>query len=167
MLSKGVLFGLPNIVLIAIFVAIIVYYFLNYTRTGRNIFAVGSNAEAAQFAGIRRQQITFLVYVLSGLLAGLAAVLWVSRFESAQTNTALGFELQTIAASVVGGVSISGGVGTVAGVLLGTLLLGIIQNSLTLIRISPFWQLAAQGLLILIAVISDKWVLSRIEKAKS
>jgi rhamnose transport system permease protein len=165
-LSKGTPLGLPNMVIIAILVAIVVYYFLNYTRTGRDIYAVGSNPDAAQFAGIRKQRITFLVYMISGLLSGLAAVLWASRFESAQTNTALGFELQTVAASVVGGVSISGGVGTVTGVLLGALLLGIIQNSLTLIRISPFWQLAAQGLLILIAVISDKWILSRVERTK-
>jgi rhamnose transport system permease protein len=163
-LSKGTPFGLPNMVLIAILVALAVYYFLNHTRTGRDIYAVGTNPDAAQFAGIRKERIIFLVYLLSGLLAGLAAVLWVSRFESAQTNTAAGFELQTVAASVVGGVSISGGVGTVPGVLLGALLLGIIQNSLTLIRISPFWQLAAQGLLILIAVISDKWILSRVER---
>jgi len=163
-LSKGTPLGLPNMVIIAIVVAVIVYYFLNHTRTGREIFAVGSNEEAAKFAGIRKQRIIFLVYVLSGVLSGLAAVLWISRFESAQTNTALGFELQTVAAAVVGGVSISGGVGTVPGVLLGALLLGIIQNALTLIRISPFWQLAAQGFLILIAVISDKWILSRFER---
>lgn len=166
LLSKGTPLGLPNMVIIAILVALLVYYFLNHTRTGRDIFAVGSNPEAAQFAGIRSQRIIFLVYLISGVLSGLAAVLWVSRFESAQTNTALGFELQTVAASVVGGVSISGGVGTVPGVLLGALLLGIIQNSLTLIRISPFWQLAAQGLLILIAVISDRWILSRMERTK-
>jgi rhamnose transport system permease protein len=166
MLSKGTPFGLPNMVIIAILVALAVYYFLNHTRTGRDIYAVGTNPDAAPFAGIRKERIIFLVYLLSGLLAGLAAVLWVSRFESAQTNTAAGFELQTVAASVVGGVSISGGVGTVPGVLLGALLLGIIQNSLTLIRISPFWQLAAQGLLILIAVISDKWILSRVERTK-
>lgn len=164
LLSKGTPLGLPNMVIIALIVAGLVYYFLNYTRTGRDIYAVGSNPEAAQYSGIRKQRIIFLVYLLSGLLSGLAAVLWVSRFESAQTNTALGFELQTVAASVVGGVSISGGVGTVPGVMLGALLLGIIQNSLTLIRISPFWQLAAQGLLILIAVISDKWILSRVER---
>jgi rhamnose transport system permease protein len=164
LLSKGTPLGLPNMVIIAILVAVVVYYFLNYTRTGRDVYAVGSNPDAAQFAGIRRQRVIFLVYLISGLLCGLAAVLWVSRFESAQTNTALGFELQTVAASVVGGVSISGGVGTVTGVLLGALLLGIIQNSLTLIRISPFWQLAAQGLLILIAVISDKWILNRVER---
>jgi rhamnose transport system permease protein len=164
MLSKGTPLGLPNMVIIAILVAVVVYYFLNHTRTGRDIYAVGTNPDAAQFAGIRKERIIFLVYLLSGLLAGLAAVLWASRFESAQTNTATGFELQTVAASVVGGVSISGGVGTVPGVLLGALLLGIIQNSLTLIRISPFWQLAAQGLLILIAVISDKWILNRVER---
>ena len=166
LLSKGTPLGLPNMVIIAILVALLVYYFLNHTRTGRDIFAVGSNLEAAQFAGIRSQRIIFLVYLISGVLSGLAAVLWVSRFESAQTNTALGFELQTVAAAVVGGVSISGGVGTVPGVLLGALLLGIIQNSLTLIRISPFWQLAAQGLLILVAVISDRWILSRVERTK-
>ena len=166
MLSKGTPLGLPNMVIIAILVALAVYYFLNHTRTGRDIYAVGTNPDAAQFAGIRKGRIIFLVYLLSGVLAGLAAVLWVSRFESAQTNTAAGFELQTVAASVVGGVSISGGVGTVPGVLLGALLLGIIQNALTLIRISPFWQLAAQGLLILIAVISDKWILSRVESTK-
>jgi len=166
LLSKGTPLGLPNMVVIAILVAVVVYYFLKYTRTGRDIFAVGSNPDAAQFAGIRKQRIIFIVYIISGMLAGLAAVLWASRYESAQTNTALGFELQTVAAAVVGGVSISGGVGTVPGVLLGALLLGVIQNSLTLIRISPFWQLAAQGLLILIAVISDKWILTRFTRTK-
>jgi rhamnose transport system permease protein len=164
LLSKATPLVLPNMVIIAIVVAVIVYYFLNHTRTGREIFAVGSNPDAAQFAGIRKDRIIFLVYMLSGLAAGLAAVLWASRFESAQTNTALGFELQTVAAAVVGGVSISGGVGTVPGVLLGALLLGIIQNALTIIRISPFWQLAAQGLLILIAVVTDRWIVSRVER---
>jgi rhamnose transport system permease protein len=166
LISKGTFFGIPNIVIFAFIVSLIVFYFLNHTRTGRDIYAVGSNPDAAQFTGIRKDQITFLVYVLSGLLSGLAAVLWASRFESAQTNTALGFELQSVAAAVVGGVSISGGVGTVPGVLLGALLLGIIQNALTLIRISAFWQLAAQGFLILLAVILDKWILSRFERTQ-
>jgi rhamnose transport system permease protein len=164
LLSKGTPLGLPNLVIIAIVVAVIVFYFLNYTRTGRDLYAVGSNPDAAQFAGIRKQRIIFLVYVLSGIACGLAGVLWASRFESAQTNTALGFELQTVAASIVGGVSISGGVGTVPGVLLGALLLGIIQNSLTLIRISPFWQLAVQGLLILVAVVTDHLISRRMQQ---
>jgi rhamnose transport system permease protein len=166
LLSKGTVLGIPNIIIFAIAVAILVYYFLNYTRTGRNIYAVGSNPDAAQYVGIRKQRIIFLVYVLTGIAAGLGGVLWASRFESSQTNTALGFELQTVAASIVGGVSISGGVGSVPGVLLGALLLGMINNSVTLVRISPFWEQAAQGLLILIAVVSDILILRRVQRNK-
>ena len=162
--ALGTPLGIPNLVIVAIVFALIVFYFLNHTRTGRNIYAVGSNPEAAQFAGIRPQRVIFLVYVLSGIAAGLAGVMWSSYYASAQTNTALGFELQTVAAAVVGGVSISGGVGTVPGVLLGALLLGIIQNSLTLVNISPFWELAAQGLLILLAVVSDNLIQRRTQK---
>jgi rhamnose transport system permease protein len=166
-LAKGTPLGLPNLVIFALVAGAIIYYFLNYTRPGRDIYAVGSNPDAAQVAGIRVQRTIFLVYVISGLLCGLAGVLWASRFESAQTNTALGFELQTVAASVVGGVNILGGSGTVTGVLLGALLLGIINNALTLIRISPFWQLAAQGSLILLAVIVDSVILRRLQKTLS
>jgi rhamnose transport system permease protein len=167
LLSKGTFLGIPHIIIFAIVVAILVYYFLNYTRTGRDIYAVGSNPDAAQYVGIRKQRIIFLVYVLTGIAAGLAGVLWASRFESSQTNTALGFELQTVAASIVGGVSISGGVGTIPGVLLGALLLGMINNSVTLVRISPFWEQAAQGLLILIAVVSDILIMRRVQRNKS
>lgn len=163
-LSKGTPLGLPNMVIIALVVAVIVYYFLNYTRTGRDIFAVGSNPEAATMSGIRQQRILLMVYILTGVASGLAAVLWASRYESAQTNTALGFELQTVAAAVVGGVSISGGVGTVPGVLLGALLLGTIENALTIVRINPFWEQAAQGFLILAAVISDNLILRRMQR---
>jgi rhamnose transport system permease protein len=164
LLAKGTPFGIPNLVIFAIVIAILVYFFLNYTHPGRNIYAVGGNPDAAKVAGIRTQRVIFMVYVLSGIACGLAAVLWASRFEAAQTNTAMGFELQTVAASVVGGVSIMGGTGTVTGVLLGALLLGIIENALTLVRISPFWQLAVQGLLILLAVIVDSAILKRVQQ---
>ena len=103
-----------------------------------------------------------MVYVIAGIICGLAGVMWASRFEAAQTNTALGFELQTVAASVIGGVSMLGGIGTVPGVLLGALLLGVIQNGLTLSGISPFWQLAVQGFLILLAVVSDSAIQQRV-----
>jgi rhamnose transport system permease protein len=166
-LAKGTPLGLPNLVIIALVVAVIVYYFLNYTRPGRDIYAVGSNPDAARVAGIRVERVIFMVYVISGVFVGLAGVFWASRFESAQTNTALGFELQTVAASVVGGVNIFGGSGTVTGVLLGALLLGIINNALTLVRISPFWQLAAQGALILLAVVTDSVILRRLQKTAS
>ena len=163
-LSKAAPLGIPNIILFAALVAVVVYIFLNYTRPGRDIYAVGSNPEAANLAGIPVQRTIFMVYVISGLLAGLAAVLWASRFESAQTNTALGFELQTVAAAVVGGVNIFGGSGTVIGVVLGAFLLGTIENALILVRISPFWQLAAQGLLILVAVIVDSTIRRRLQQ---
>jgi rhamnose transport system permease protein len=164
LLAKGTTLGLPNLVIFALVVSVIVYNFLNHTCTGRDVYAVGSSPEAAQVAGIRVPRTTFAVYVFSGLLCGLAGVLWSSRFEAAQTNTALGFELQTVAASVVGGVNILGGSGTVTGVLLGTLLLGIVNNALTLVRISPFWQLAVQGALILVAVIVDSAILRRLQQ---
>jgi rhamnose transport system permease protein len=166
-LAKGAPLGVPNLILFAIVVAVAVYYFLRYSRAGRDIYAVGSNPDAARFAGIRAERSIFLVYVISGLLCGMAGVLWASRFEAAQTNTALGFELQTVAAPVVGGVNIFGGSGSVLGVVLGAFLLGIINNALTLVRISPFWQLAAQGLLILLAVVVDAAILRRLQRITS
>jgi len=163
-LAKGSPLGIPNIILIAVIVAVLVHVFLNFTRPGRDIYTIGSNPDAAKVAGVNVTRTTFMVYVISGVLCGLAAVLWASRFESAQTNTALGFELQSVAASVVGGVSIMGGTGSVLGVVLGAFLLGIIENALTLVRISPFWQLAAQGLLILTAVIVDSAISRRLQR---
>src|SRR5690606_35282 len=129
-LTKAAPLGLPNLIFFAIVVVILAYYFLNFTRWGRDIYTLGSNPDAARMAGIRTQRVIFMVYLISGLACGLAGVLWASRFEAAQTNTATGFELQTVAASVVGGVNMLGGSGTVPGVLLGALLLGIIENSL-------------------------------------
>ncbi|HKP53965.1 MAG TPA: ABC transporter permease [Chloroflexia bacterium] len=163
-LAKGTPLIVPNLILFALFVAFAVGLFLKFTRTGRDIYAVGSNPDAARFAGIPMQRIIFLVYMLSGILCGLAGVLWASRYEAAQTNTAMGFELQTVAAPVVGGVNIFGGSGSVLGVGLGAFLLGIINNALTLVRISPFWQLAVQGLLILLAVIADALILRRLQR---
>jgi rhamnose transport system permease protein len=162
LLAKGVPAILPNLVIVAIIVAVLAYVFLNYTQTGRDVYALGTNPDAAKVSGIRTDWVTFVVYAISGVVCGLAGVMWASRFEAAQTNTALGFELQTVAAAVIGGVSMMGGIGTVPGVLLGALLLGIIQNALTLSSISPFWQLAVQGFLILLAVVSDSSIQQRI-----
>ncbi|MDQ2807406.1 MAG: ABC transporter permease [Chloroflexota bacterium] len=159
-IAKGTPLGVPNLILFAIAAVAAVYFSLTYTRTGRDIFTVGSNPDAARFAGIPKDRVVFLVFMISGLLCGLAGVLWASRFEAAQTNTAMSFELQTVAAPVVGGVNIFGGSGSV----LGAFLLGIINNALTLVRISPFWQLAVQGLLILLAVITDATISRRLQR---
>jgi rhamnose transport system permease protein len=157
-------FGVPYLVIYAIVVAIIFYYFLNHTQAGRQIYAVGGNIVAAQLAGIRVDRIRFLVYVLSGALYGMAGVMWVSRYANAANNTAMGYELQSIAAAVVGGVSISGGVGTIPGVLLGALLLGIINNAVNLVGISPFWKQVMYGMVILLAVISDSLISRRLQR---
>ncbi len=163
-LAKAAPLGLPNLVIFAFVIGLIAYFFLNHTQAGRDIFAYGSNPDAAKISGIRTDRVIFMVYALAGLVSGLAGVLWASRYEAAQTNTALGFELQTVAACVVGGVSLLGGVGSVQGILLGALLLGMIQNALTLVNISPFWQQAVQGFLILLAVVADTSIQQRIKQ---
>jgi rhamnose transport system permease protein len=155
MIARGNILGINNLMFAALIIAVVSYYFLNHTRKGREIYAFGDHKEAAKFVGINGVNINILVYAISGLLAGFGGVLWVSRVHTAQANTALGYEMQTIAACVIGGVSIFGGVGSVVGVLLGTLLFGIILNALELIGIVDFWKLSVQGFVILLAVIFD------------
>ena len=155
MIARGNILGINNLMFAALIIAVVSYYFLNHTKKGREIYAFGDHKEAAKFVGINGVNINILVYAISGLLAGFGGVLWVSRVHTAQANTALGYEMQTIAACVIGGVSIFGGVGSVVGVLLGTLLFGIILNALELIGIVDFWKLSVQGFVILLAVIFD------------
>jgi len=154
-LGTGKIFGVNNLIVFAVFIYIGFYYFINYTRTGRRIYAVGSNPEAADVIGLPRKRIVTLVYVLMGALSGLAGVLWVSKFASAQGDTAVGYEMNVIASCVLGGVSVSGGRGKVSGLILGVILFGILANALPLIRVSPFWQQAIQGFVILAAIITN------------
>lgn len=156
--------GMNTLIFIAVIVYIVFYYFVNHTRTGRQIYAVGSNPEAAMISGINNDKILLMVYTIMGGLAGLSGVLWVAKFASAQGDTALGYEMNLIAACVVGGVSMAGGSGKLSGVILGSLLLGLVNNALPLINISPFWQNAIQGSIILFAVIVNVIVKRRIDK---
>lgn len=165
-ITRTPIFGIPALIVYAVVVAIMFYYFLNYTKTGRKIYAVGSNPTAAVLAGIRVDRIVFLTFIISGTLAGLGGVLWASRFAAVGNDTAMGFEFQTVAACVIGGVNIMGGSGTIPGVLLGALLLGIIVNALTITGISPFWRLTVQGLAILLAVVIDALVTRRLQAAR-
>ncbi len=157
-IATGKTLGLNNLVVIAIVVYALAWYFMNHTRTGRRIYAVGSNPEAAAISGIPKKRLVFLAYALMGALAGLAGVLWVAKFASAQGDTAMGYELQVIAACILGGVSISGGVGRLSGLILGTVLLGILNNALPLINVSPFWQMCIQGITVLAAVLTNVMV---------
>ena len=151
--AGGYIFGIPNLFLFAVVILTVFAIFLNKTKTGREVYAIGSNELGAAYAGINVKKIKYLVYLFSGIIFGLAGLLWVSRYASAQNDTAMGFELQTVAACVIGGVSIAGGSGTVTGVILGALFLGIVYNALTVINISPFWRMAISGFLILVAIV--------------
>ena len=164
-LARGSVLGIPNMIVMVIIVYGIFYYFLEHTRMGRQIYAIGSNPNAALLLGIKVEKILYLIYMLTGVLYGGAGVLWVSRYASAQPNSATGFELYTVAACVIGGVYIFGGSGSITGVMLGSLFLGIIVNALNLIRVSPFWKLAIQGLVILIAVVTDALISHRFESS--
>ncbi len=155
--------GIPTLIIFAVLTALMFSYVMKYTRTGRQIYAIGSNLTAAQISGFRVERTQFLVYILSGALAGFAGVLWASRFSVVQNNSALGFELQSVASAVVGGTSIYGGSGTILGTVLGALFIGILANALTLVHISEFWQLAVQGLVILGAVIINALIARRLQ----
>lgn len=120
---------------------------------GRHLYLVGDNPSAAAFIGVSVGTTQFRAFLVSGAIAGLCGYLWVARYAVAYTDVALGFELQVIAACVIGGVSIAGGMGTVAGVALGCLFLGIIKNALPLVGVSPFWQMGVSGLIITVAVV--------------
>jgi rhamnose transport system permease protein len=157
-IATGSFLGINNLIVMAIIIYLIFYYFINHTRTGRQIYAVGSNPESAIIRGISHDRIIFLVYTLMGGLSGLAGVLWVSKFASAQGDTASGYELTVIAACVLGGVNIAGGSGKISGLILGSVLIGILNNALPLINVSPFWQSWIQGGIILIAVVLNALV---------
>ena len=147
------LLGVTTTFWIMVVIAACIWVFLNMTRTGRGIYAVGGNPVAARYCGIDIKKQEMLVYTISGAIAGLCGYLWVARYGVAYSEIASGFELTVIAACVIGGVSIAGGVGTVPGALMGGLFLGIIVNALPVMQVTPFWQMAISGLVILAAVI--------------
>ncbi|WP_409015393.1 ABC transporter permease [Caballeronia sp. LZ001] len=154
-IATGSLLGVPNLVLIALVVLIALSVYLKQYRGGREHYAIGSNPEAARLAGIRVDRRVMIGFLLSGAIAGLAGVLWLARFGTVDASTAKGIELQVVAAAVVGSVAITGGVGTVAGATLGALVLGVINIALVVLRVSPFWQQAIQGALIVAAIALD------------
>jgi rhamnose transport system permease protein len=155
LIATGSLFGVPNLVLIALVVLIALSVYLKQYRGGREHYAIGSNPEAARLAGIRVERRVMIGFLLSGAIAGLAGVLWLARFGTVDASTAKGIELQVVAAAVVGSVAITGGVGTVTGATLGALVLGVINIALVVLRVSPFWQQAIQGALIVAAITLD------------
>lgn len=144
--------GIPVLGWIAVVVSTVMIVAMSRTSLGRSIYAVGGNPHAAVYTGIDVGKTQFAAFVISGMLAGLTGYLWVARYSVAYVDIAGGFELDVVAACVIGGVSIAGGAGTVVGTLLGALFLGVVKNALPVVDISPFWQLAISGAAIIIAV---------------
>ncbi|EHK0946461.1 ABC transporter permease [Citrobacter farmeri] len=155
-LPRFALLGLPVLSWCAIAAVIVVSYFLRFSRTGRALYTAGGNATAAYYTGINAGKMQFISFCLSGALAGFCGYLWISRFAVAYVDVANGFELQVVAACVIGGISTMGGIGRVLGCLCGALFLGVINNALPVIGISPFWQMAISGAVIVIAVLLNE-----------
>ena len=161
-LPRAPFLGFPVLSWLSLVVIGIMFLVMSRTALGRAFFAVGGNPHAAVYTGIDVGRTRFFAYCLSGMLAGLAGYLWVSRYAVAYVDIAAGFELDIIAACVIGGISIAGGIGSVAGAVLGALFLGIIKNALPVVDISPFAQMAISGTVIIIAVAVN----ARAEKRK-
>ena len=164
-LATTQIFGVPTLIILAAVIALIVGYFLHSSRTGRQLYAVGSNPEAASTIGIRKDWLIFGAFAAAGLLCGLAGVLWGARFATVDATAATGLELQVIAAVVVGGVNIFGGSGTILGAVLGAIVLGTIQNALNILDVSQFWLQAIDGAAILVAVILDAFITRWLQRA--
>jgi len=147
------LLGLPHVVWIAAATVAVMAWVARGTRFGRDLYAIGNAPQCAGYIGIPSHKRLLWTYALSGAVAGLCGYLWVARYAVAYTEIAYGFEFTVIAACVIGGVSIGGGVGTVLGAVLGALFLTVIGNALPVLQVSPFWQSALTGLVILVAVL--------------
>lgn len=155
-MGAGQVLGVPMPVLISAALVVVFIVLMRRTRFGRNIYAVGGNERAATLSGLNVNRIKLLVYMLGGALAGVAGLLVTARLDSATPNAGLGYELDSIAAVVIGGTSLNGGRGTITGTVLGCLIIGVLNNGLVLLEVSPFWQQVIKGLVILVAVAVDK-----------
>ena len=164
-LGTDSILGVPILVIIALVVLLAVGQWLRDYRAGRELYAIGSNPEGARLAGVRSERRVLTAFTLAGALAGLGGVLFTARFGTVDATAGVGYELTVIAAAVVGGVAIFGGTGSVYGAALGALLLGTITSSLIVLRVEAFWQQAAIGALLLLAIAFDRLVGLRIEAA--
>jgi ribose transport system permease protein len=155
-MGAGHLLGVPMPVLISGALVLVFVVLMKRTRFGRNIYAVGGNERAAMLSGLNVNRIKVLVYMLGGALSGVAGLLVTARLDSATPNAGLGYELDSIAAVVIGGTSLNGGRGTITGTVVGCLIIGVLNNGLVLLEVSPFWQQVIKGLVVLVAVAVDK-----------
>ncbi|REK75570.1 ABC transporter permease [Paenibacillus paeoniae] len=163
--GQGNLLGISFPLFIAVILIAIFIYVMKFTRVGRRVYSIGGNGPAAKLAGISVVRTKFKVYVLTGLLVGIASVIFAAKVGSVQASTAgSGLAFEVMAAVLIGGGSIFGGVGTIAGTMLGVLFMGIVKNGLIISKVSPFWVDAATGFLIILAIVIN--TLQRIRQNK-
>jgi ribose transport system permease protein len=154
-LGNGAVAFVPAPVAVLAVLAVLTHLVLSRTLFGRRIYAVGGNEQAAALSGIRTRRVKFACYVLSSLLSAVTGVLFVARFNGAQADAGLGLELDAIAAAVIGGTSLMGGEGTVAGVLIGATIMGVIRNGLVLLGVSSYFEQLIIGAIIVLAAVLD------------
>lgn len=154
-IGQGSLFGIPFPVYLFIIIGLIAAFFLTYTATGRNIFAVGSNVESARLSGVKVEKTLVLVYTLSAVCVSLAAIVYLARLTAAQPTAGESYEMEAIAAAVVGGTSQAGGEGSILGSLIGAVLIAVIRNSLVLLGVGSYFTKIVVGLIIVLAVALD------------
>lgn len=157
--------GLPLPIIIAIIVAVGFHVLMNHTTLGKRIYAVGGNEEAARLSGINVSRTLILLYVLCGATAALAGIVLASRVGAGDPNVGIGFELQVIAAVIIGGTSLSGGEGRIIGTIIGALIVAALGNGLNLAGVEPFWQWVAQGVVLIVAIVVDRQVQDGVNRA--
>jgi inositol transport system permease protein len=146
---------IPFMVIVFLLSIVLCHFLLNNTKLGVDIYAVGGNVRSAVVSGIRVNHVTIVTYAIAGLLYAVAAIVMTGKAMSIQAGTASGYELTAIAASIIGGVSPTGGVGTIGGILVGIMIISVLRNGLTILGIGTFWQQVAEGLVILVACLAD------------
>lgn len=154
-IGAGYVGKIPTPVIYLVVILFITYLIMNRSRLGRHIYAVGGNRQAANFSGIKTGKVLFFAYAFSGLMAGIAGVVLASRMFSGQPTAGDGAEMDAIAAVVLGGTSMSGGIGKIGGTVIGGLVIGVLNNGLNLLNVNSFWQYIVKGVVILIAVYVD------------
>lgn len=155
-IGGGSILGLPILIYILAAVFLIGYLILSWTNFGRYLYAIGGNEEAAKASGLSVARIKLFVYMISGICAGLAGTVLASRINAGQPNSGEGYELDAIAAVVIGGTSLNGGIGKVSGTILGVLIVGVINNGMDLLNISSYYQKIVKGSIIVLAVLLDR-----------
>jgi ribose transport system permease protein len=155
-IGAGFWLGVPTAIWISAALVVLFYFVSIHTTLGRYIYAVGGSEKAAAFAGLNVDRIKIWVYTLAGGLAAVGGLILTARLDAADPKAGLGYELDSIAAVVIGGTSLSGGRGSILGTVLGCLIIGVLNNGLVLLEVSPFWQQVIKGLVILVAVAVDK-----------